>query len=557
MIRPHGQSQNHHHRPPARRPRDRRSAPALEERYLSYALSTITQRALPDVRDGLKPVHRRILHAMRLLRLDPGQGYKKSARVVGDVIGKFHPHGDQSIYDALVRLAQDFALRYPLVDGQGNFGNIDGDSAAAMRYTESRMTDVAARLLEGMAENAIDFQPTYDGEDEEPIVLPVELPQPPRQRLDRHRRRHGDLDPAAQRRRALRRGAPPDQRQSQGQRRRSDPVRPRPRFPDRRHPGRAARIIVNAYETGRGSFRLRAKWEREDKGRGVYQIVVTEIPYGVQKDKLVEKIAELLLAKKLPLLKDVRDESADDIRLVLEPRAGTVEPAILMEQLFRISDLEVRFPLNLNVLDKGTVPKVMSLAEALKAWLEHRKDVLVRRTQHRLDQIARRLEVLDGYLVAYLNLDEVIRIIREEDDSKAILMSTLQAHRRQAEAILNMRLRSLRKLEEIELRSEHKDADRGAGRSSQALLGSDKRQWGQITKQVEALKADYGPDTDIGRRRTDARRSARCRRARGGDRAPSSSASRSPSSSPRRAGSARSRATPTTSTRRASRPATG
>ena len=473
---------------------------ALEERYLSYALSTITQRALPDARDGLKPVHRRILHAMRLLRLDPDQGYKKSARIVGDVIGKFHPHGDQSIYDALVRLAQDFALRYPLVDGQGNFGNIDGDSAAAMRYTESRMTDVATRLLEGITENAVDFRPTYDGEDEEPAVLPANFPNllangstgiavgmatsvPPHNVCELcdaalHLIMHPD--------------APSEELVH---------FIPGPDFPTGGILVETRASIINSYATGRGSFRLRARWMKEEKGRGVYQIVVTEIPYGVQKSKLVEKIAELLLAKKLPLLKDVRDESADDIRLVLEPRAGTVDPVILMEQLFRLSDLEQRIPLNLNLLDMGTTPRVMSLGEALKAWLQHRKVVLMRRTQYRLDQIARRLEVLGGYIIAYLNLDEVIRIIREEDDAKASLIAAFGLTDTQAEAILNMRLRSLRKLEEIELRKEHKALTEEQGHL-EALLASDKKQWGEITSQINALKKAYGPDTPLGHRRT-------------------------------------------------------
>ncbi len=473
---------------------------ALEERYLSYALSTITQRALPDARDGLKPVHRRILHAMRLLKLDPGQGYKKSARIVGDVIGKFHPHGDQSIYDALVRLAQDFALRSPLVDGQGNFGNIDGDSAAAMRYTESRMTDVATRLLEGITENAVDFRTTYDGEDEEPVVLPANFPNllangstgiavgmatsvPPHNVAELcDAALHLIMNPAASA---------------------SDLTRfvPGPDFPTGGILIESPESIASAYATGRGSFRLRARWTREDKGRGVYLIVVTEIPYGVQKSRLVEKIAELLLAKKLPLLKDVRDESADDIRLVLEPRAGTVDPVILMEQLFRLSELEQRIPLNLNVLDKGAVPRVMSLGQALAAWLEHRKVVLVRRSQHRLDQIAHRLEVLDGYIVAYLNLDEVIRIIREEDDAKASLIAIFSLTDVQAEAVLNMRLRSLRKLEEIELRTEHKRLSEEKGHLD-ALLASEKRQWGEITRQVADLRKDYGPETLLGKRRT-------------------------------------------------------
>ncbi|WP_449396214.1 DNA topoisomerase IV subunit A [Devosia riboflavina] len=473
---------------------------ALEERYLSYALSTITQRALPDARDGLKPVHRRIIHAMRLLRLDPGQGYKKSARIVGDVIGKFHPHGDQSIYDALVRLAQDFALRYPLVDGQGNFGNIDGDSAAAMRYTESRMTEVSMRLLEGITENAIDFRPTYDGEDEEPVVLPSNFPNllangstgiavgmatsvPPHNVVElcnaalkliynpettTEELIHADLS------------APPSM---------DDLVRG-PDFPTGGHLVESRSSLVHSYETGRGAFRHRAVWNKEEKGRGVYQIVVTQIPYGVQKSRLVEKIAELLLAKKLPLLKDVRDESADDIRLVLEPRAGTVDAVILMEQLFKLTELELRFPLNLNVLDMGTTPRVMSLKDALRSWLDHRKIVLVRRSEHRLEQIANRLEVLEGYIVAYLNLDEVIRIIREEDDAKKSLMATFDLTDNQAEAILNMRLRSLRKLEELELRKEHENLTAEKGKL-EALLASDKKQWGEISRQVEALKKAY------------------------------------------------------------------
>jgi len=474
---------------------------ALEERYLSYALSTITQRALPDARDGLKPVHRRILHAMRLLRLDPDQGYKKSARIVGDVIGKFHPHGDQSIYDALVRMAQDFAQRYPLVDGQGNFGNIDGDSPAAMRYTESRMTDVASRLLEGITENAIDFKATYDGEDEEPVVLPANFPNllangstgiavgmatsiPPHN--------VGELCDAALHLIQVNPNA--DAREL------SQFVRG-PDFPTGGVLVEPAESMVLSYQTGRGSFRLRAKWHREEKGRGVYQIVVTEIPYGVQKSRLIEKVAELLLAKKLPLLKDIRDESADDVRLILEPRAGTVDATILMEQMFKVSDLEIRFPLNMNVLDMGTVPKVMGLPEVLRAWLDHRKVVLVRRGQHRLDQIARRVEVLEGYIIAYLNLDEVIRIIREEDDPKAQLIATFNLTDNQAEAILNMRLRSLRRLEEMELRNEHGGllTERG---HLEALLGSDRRQWGEVARQVADLKKAYDDSNPLGPRRT-------------------------------------------------------
>jgi topoisomerase IV subunit A len=474
---------------------------ALEERYLSYALSTITQRALPDVRDGLKPVHRRILHVMRLLRLHPDEAYKKSAKVVGDVIGGFHPHGDQSIYDAMVRLAQDFAMRYPLVDGQGNFGNIDGDGAAAYRYTEAKMTDIAMRLMEGMAEDAVDFKPTYDGSGEEPVVLPANFP---------NLLANGSTGIAV----GMATSIPPHNvaeiceaalaliaNPKLGV---DDLVRhiPGPDFPTGGVLVEPHASILESYRTGRGAFRLRARWHKEDKGRGVYQIVITEIAYGVQKSKLVEKIAELLLAKKLPLLKDVRDESADDVRLILEPRAGTVDPTILMEQMFKVTDLEQRISLNMNVLDHGTVPRVMGLRDVLAAWLEHRKDVLVRRTQHRLEQIARRLEILDGYIVAYLNLDEVIRIIREEDDPKAKLIKRFKLTDNQAEAILNMRLRSLRKLEEIELRSEHKGLTEEQTQLN-GLLGSDRKQWGEITKQINELKKVYGKDTILGRRKTE------------------------------------------------------
>ena len=418
----------------------------MKRSYLDYAMSVIVSRALPDARDGLKPVHRRILHGMRLLRLDPDGAYKKSAKIVGDVMGSFHPHGDQSIYDALVRLAQDFSMRYPLADGQGNFGNIDGDGAAAMRYTETRMTDVAMRLMEGMAEDAIDFKPSYDGSTEEPVVLPANFP---------NLLANGSQGIAV----GMATSIPPHnvaelceaalQLINKPNSTSEELVHhvPGPDFPTGGVLVEPKASILDAYTTGRGSFRLRARWHREDKGRGVYQLIVTEIPYGVQKSRLIEKIAELLLAKKLPLLKDIRDESADDIRVVLEPRAGTVDDAVLMEQLFHLTDLEQRIPLNMNVLDHGTVPRVMGLGDALRAWLEHRKDVLIRRTQHRLEQIARRLEVLDGYIIAFLNLDAVIKIIREQDDAKAALMKRFKLTDNQAEAILNMRLRSLRKLE--------------------------------------------------------------------------------------------------------------
>ncbi|WP_029040237.1 DNA topoisomerase IV subunit A [Cucumibacter marinus] len=473
---------------------------ALEERYLQYALSTITQRALPDARDGLKPVHRRILHAMRLLRLDPSQGYKKCAKVVGDVIGSFHPHGDQAVYDALVRLAQDFSMRYPLADGQGNFGSIDGDGAAAYRYTEARMTDVAMRLMEGIAENAVDFRPTYDGETDEPVVMPANFPNllangssgiavgmatniPPHNVAELcEAAQHLIVHPDAETRDLVQFVKGPD-------------------FPTGGIIVDDQASIIDAYETGRGGFRVRSRWESEDTGRGGYQIVVTEIPYQVQKSRLVEKIAELLLAKKLPLLKDVRDESDHLIRLVLEPKSRTVDPVLLMESLFKLTELESRISLNMNVLDHGTVPRVMGLGEVLKAWLNHRKEVLVRRSNHRLEQIAHRLEVLEGYLVAYLNLDEVIRIIREEDDAKAVMMETFSITDVQTEAILNMRLRALRKLEEIEIRTEHEKLTAEKGRL-EALLASDKKQWGAISADIAKLHEDFGQKTEIGKRRT-------------------------------------------------------
>ncbi|SDU05751.1 DNA topoisomerase IV subunit A [Stappia sp. ES.058] len=473
---------------------------ALEERYLAYALSTITHRALPDVRDGLKPVHRRLLYAMRLLKLDPNAGFKKCARVVGDVMGKYHPHGDQAIYDALVRLAQDFAVRYPMVDGQGNFGNIDGDSAAAMRYTEARLTDIAMRTLEGLDEDAVDFRETYDGLDKEPVVLPGGFPNllangasgiavgmatsiPPHN--------IGELCAAAQHLIKT-----PDASTEelmtfvQG-----------PDFPTGGVLVRNDPAFLEAYETGRGGFRVRARWEVEDLGRGTWQVVVTEIPYQVQKSRLIEKIAELLQARKLPLLDDVRDESAEDVRLVLVPRSKNVDASLLMESLFKLTDLENRFSLNMNVLSGGRVPMVMGLGQVLREWLDHRKDVLVRRTNHRLGQIEHRLEVLGGYLIAYLNLDEVIRIIREEDDAKASLRAAFELSDVQAEAVLNMRLRALRKLEEIEIRKEH---DKLTAEREQllTLLGSDARQWTRIGKQIAELAKVYGPETALGKRRT-------------------------------------------------------
>jgi len=477
---------------------------ALEKRYLAYALSTITARALPDARDGLKPVHRRILYAMRQLRLDPGTAFKKSARVVGDVIGKYHPHGEQAVYDALVRLAQDFAVRYPLVDGQGNFGNIDGDSAAAQRYTEARLTEVARLLLDGIDENAVDFRETYDGEEREPVVLPGAFPNllangssgiavgmatsiPPHNAAELcdaalHLIKH----PGARLETLV------DSEQG--------PIRG-PDFPTGGILVDDRATILEAYRTGRGGFRLRARWQVEDQGRGTYFIVVTEIPYQVQKSKLIEKIAELLIAKKLPLLDDVRDESADDVRLVLEPKSRSVDPAILMESLFRLTELEVRVSLNMNVLSRGVVPKVMALGDVLREWLDHRRVVLVRRSEFRLGQIRKRLEILDGYLIAYLNLDEVIRIIREEDEPKAELMRAFGLNDVQAEAILNMRLRNLRKLEEFELRTEHKSLSEERDQI-EGLLASEEKQWQTVAWQIREVRKAFGPDTTVGRRRT-------------------------------------------------------
>jgi len=473
---------------------------ALGERYLAYALSTITMRALPDARDGLKPVHRRVLWAMRLLGLNPNSGFKKSARVVGDVIGKYHPHGDQSVYDALVRLAQDFAVRYPLVDGQGNFGNVDGDNAAAMRYTESRLTEVAQALLDGLDENAVDFRSTYDGEEEEPIVLPAAFPNllangssgiavgmatsiPPHNLGELCQALVALIDnPNVQDRTILKFVKGPD-------------------FPTGGVLIDGLDSIAEAYKTGRGGFRVRAHWTKEEGARGAYQIVIDEIPYQVQKAKLIERIAELLEQKKLPLLDDIHDESAEDIRIVLTPKSRTVEAELLMEQLFRQTDLESRFPLNMNVLDGGLVPKVMGLREALQAFIDHRREVLERRTTHRLEKIATRLEVLEGYLAVYLNLDKVIKIIRTEDEPKPKLMKAFGLNEVQAEAILNMRLRSLRKLEEMEIRAEH-DALTKEQKDLRKLLGSDKLKSERLIEEVKAIDAKFGGKTEIGRRRT-------------------------------------------------------
>ncbi|MBO9108157.1 DNA topoisomerase IV subunit A [Agrobacterium sp. S2/73] len=473
---------------------------ALEERYLAYALSTIMHRALPDVRDGLKPVHRRIIHAMSEMGIRPNSAFKKCARIVGDVIGKFHPHGDQSVYDALVRLAQDFSQRYPIVDGQGNFGNIDGDGAAAYRYTEARMTDVAALLLEGIGEDAVDFRATYNEEDEEPVVLPGAFPNllangasgiavgmatsiPPHNAHELcdaalHLIKHPDATVE-----------------------KLVEFIPGPDLPTGGVIIESRENILEAYKTGRGGFRVRAKWETEDLGRGGYQIVITEIPFQVQKSRLIEKIAELLLARKLPLLEDVRDESAEDVRIVLVPKNRTVDATLLMESLFRLSDLESRLPLNMNVLSLGRVPKVMALNEVLSEWLAHRKDVLVRRSRHRLAAIDRRLEILGGLLVAYLNLDEVIRIIREEDEPKQVMMAKWSLTDNQAEAILNMRLRNLRKLEEFEIRKEFDELSSEKA-EIEGLLASDEKQWQTVAWEIGEVKKKYAKATEIGRRRT-------------------------------------------------------
>ncbi len=455
---------------------------ALEERYLAYAMSTIMGRALPDARDGLKPVHRRILYGMQILKLDPGSAFKKCAKIVGDVMGSFHPHGDQAIYDALVRLAQDFSSRYPLVDGQGNFGNIDGDGAAAYRYTEARMTDVARALLEGIDEDAIDFRDNYSGDQKEPIVLPSAFPNllangsqgiavgmatsiPPHNAAE--------LCDAA-----LYLIANPKAAAEQ-----LVNFVPGPDFPTGGIIVDSRESIIETYNSGRGSFRIRSRWAKEEGARGLWNVVVTEIPYGVQKSRLIEKLAELVNEKKLPLLADVRDESAEDVRIVLEPRAKNVDPAVMMESLFRMSELEARFSMNMNVLVDGVVPRVLSLAEALRQWLDHRRDVLVRRSRHRLAEIERRLEVLAGMIIAFLNLDEVIRIIREEDEPKDVLKATFNLTDVQANYILDTRLRALRKLEEMQLRGEHDELTKEKA-EVQSLLDDEKRQWKTVTWQI-------------------------------------------------------------------------
>jgi topoisomerase-4 subunit A len=473
---------------------------ALEERYLAYALSTIMHRALPDARDGLKPVHRRILYGMRLLRLDPGTAFKKSAKIVGDVMGSFHPHGDQAIYDAMVRLAQDFSSRYPLVDGQGNFGNIDGDNPAAYRYTEARMTDVARLLLDGIDEDGVEFRPNYDGQSKEPVVLPGGFPNllangaqgiavgmatsiPPHNAAELcDAALHLIEKPDAKSKALLKWVKGPD-------------------FPTGGICVDSKQAIAEAYTTGRGSFRVRSRWEQEEGARGTWVVVVTEIPFLVQKSRLIEKIAELLDQKKLPLVGDIRDESAEDVRIVIEPKSKNVDPALMMESLFRLTELENKIPLNLNVLIKGRIPKVVGLAECLREWLDHLRDVLIRRTNHRKAEIERRLEILGGLLIAYLNIDEVIRIIRNEDEPKPALIKAFKLTEVQAEAILNMRLRSLRKLEEMEIRSEDKDL-RKELKGIEGLLASEPEQWKKVAEQVGKVRDMFGPKTPLGKRRT-------------------------------------------------------
>lgn len=473
----------------------------LSKRYLSYAMSTIVSRSLPDVRDGLKPVHRRLMYAMRQLHLDPKNGYKKCARVVGDVIGKYHPHGDSAVYGAMVRLAQDFSVRYPLVDGQGNFGNIDGDGAAAMRYTEARLTEFAMSLMEGLNDDAVDFADTYDGEDSEPTVMPAMVP---------NLLCNGSMGIAV----GMATNIPPHNLSEvsdallyliENPDCDDEPLVRRLKGPDFPTGGTIVdsfETILNNYKQGKGSFRIRAKWTTEDLGHGQYQIVVTEIPYQVIKSKLIEKIAELLLNKKLPFLSDIRDESAQDVRIVLEPKNRTIDPVMLMEQLYRQTDMEAKFNLNMNVLDLDGVPRVMSIKEVLHDYLVHRNAVLLRKTNYRLSKINARLEILEGYLTAYLNLDEIIRIIREENEPKAVMMAEFKLTDNQAEAILNMKLRNLRKLDEQEINAEH--ADLLSERAElEILVHDEQKRWQKVAEEIKATKEKFGKKTALGKRRTE------------------------------------------------------
>ena len=473
---------------------------ALSTRYLAYALSTITQRALPDVRDGLKPVHRRILYAMRQLKLNPENAHKKCARIVGDVMGQYHPHGDASIYDALVKLSQSFSARYPLVDGQGNFGNIDGDSAAAMRYTEAKMTAAGVALLEGIDEDAVDFISTYNEEDEEPVVLPAGFPNllangsqgiavgmatsiPPHNAAEIcDAALHLIKTPNARIETLMNYVKGPD-------------------FPTGGIIIEPQESMLEAYKTGRGGFKVRARWHKEELPRGLWQIVVTEIPYQVQKSRLIEKLADIIESKKVPWLEDVRDESAEDIRVVLEPKSKNIDPAALMESLFKVSDLESRSSINMNVLDATRTPRVMNLREVIQAFLDHRRVVLQRRSRQRLGKIVDRMEILAGYMIAFLNIEEVIRIVRFEDKPKDELMKAFSLTERQADAILNMRLRALNKLQELELKTEN-DALAAEKAEIESLLGSEAKQWGVVAEQVKEIRDAYGPKTDIGKRRS-------------------------------------------------------
>lgn len=472
----------------------------LSEKYLAYALSTITARSLPDVRDGLKPVHRRLLWAMHLLKLDPDSGFKKCARVVGDVIGKYHPHGDVAVYDAMVRLAQDFSVRYPLVDGQGNFGSIDGDNAAAMRYTEARMTAVATLMLQDIDQNTVDFRPTYDNQDEEPVVLPAYFP---------NLLANGSEGIAV----GMATAIPPHnaeelceallqliKKQSSTTAELLEYIQG-PDFPTGGEIVEPRASIRNAYETGRGSFRVRAKWKVEELSHNQYQIIVYEIPYQVQKSKLLEKMADGLENKKTPLLGNIKDESAENIRIVLEPKNRNVDPEVLMESLYRSSDLEIKYGLNLNALDKNGVPRVMSLKEVLEAFLEHRKEVLVRKSKYRLEKIENRLEILGGLLVVYLNLDKIIKIIREEDDPATVMMKKFDLTKNQVEAILNTRLRSLRKLEEMEIRREDK-ALKEERKKLKEMLGDEKLIKKEISDQIKLVRDLFSKKTKLGKRRT-------------------------------------------------------
>jgi len=472
---------------------------ALEERYLAYALTTIMDRALPDVKDGLKPVHRRLLYAMRQLNLSPTSSFKKSARIVGEVMGRFHPHGDQAIYDTLVRLAQDFSVRWPLINGQGNFGNIDGDNAAAMRYTESKLTTISELLLSGIDEDCVDFRLTYDEVDKEPTVLPANFPNllangssgiavgmatsiPPHNveeicnaslHLIKHRNMHFDklID-----------------------------LIPGPDFPTGGEIFESKDSILNIYKTGKGNIRIRAKWEIEKEKRGVWKVVVNEIPYQVNKGKLIEKIAQLIIDKKIPILDDVRDESDENVRLILVPRNRDVDPEQLMEALFSLSDLETRFSVNLNAINNN-IPKVHNLRDLLLAWIDHRRDVLIRRSTFKLNQIKNRMELLSGYLIVYVNLDEVIKIIREEDEPKNKLMKQFDLNENQANSILNMRLRSLRRLEEIKIKEEF-DLLKIEKSILGKLIKSEDIQWKEVSKEIKEIKKDFSKKTDLGKRRT-------------------------------------------------------